>query len=89
MKDKDHTGDATIAKHYVDPVIGAMPIADVTLDDVDEVMAQIESRRALRRKRASTTPLSSAACHQIAQYMRRLLAMAVYPARLRPDNPVP
>lgn len=83
---RDHIGakkessvkrDEELSRLYVDPKIGDMAIADVDLDDVEGVMADLPED-----KSASTRRL-------VAQYMRRLLQMAVYPLRLRTDNPVP
>ena len=69
--------DGELARLYVDEHIGDLDPADVTLDHCELVMARIDAKRS-----GSTRRL-------VAQYMRRLLQMAVYPLRLRKDNPVP
>ena len=62
---------------HVYPHIGNLPVADVTLDDCEDVMAHLPAE------------LSSATRRHVAQLMHRILAMAVYPARLRASSPLP
>lgn len=69
--------DGELARLYVDDHIGHLDPADVTLDHCEIVMANIPEK-----KSGSTRRL-------VAQYMRRLLQMSVYPLRLRKDNPIP
>lgn len=69
--------DGSIASVYIDPVVGTLAIVDVTLEDCERVMADIPEGKATATRR------------QVAQYLRRLLQMAVYPLRLRADNPIP
>ena len=92
VKAKKHPKrDAGIARKYVDPVIGRLNVADVTLADCDQVMAELAERHEAeeRRRRRKATPLAPATRRQVAQYMHRLLAMAAYPCRLRSANPIP
>lgn len=62
---------------YVYPVIGHVPIAEVNLDHAEAVM------------RALPSGLATATRRHIAQLMHRVLALAVYPARLRTATPLP
>lgn len=69
--------DRSRLEAHVYPVVGNVAIVDFTLDDAERVM---------RKLPASLSPASR---RQVAQLMHRLLTMAVYPARLRADNPLP
>ncbi|MCC6665667.1 MAG: tyrosine-type recombinase/integrase [Polyangiaceae bacterium] len=69
--------DAERLELYVYPVVGTLAVADFRLDDAERVMAR------LPRELASSTR------RHVAQVMHRLMAMAVYPARLREANPLP
>lgn len=69
--------DGMVARPYVDPEIGDTLVADLTLDDCERVMASLPEGR------------SSSSRRHVAGYMRRLLVFAVYPLRLRTDNPIP
>jgi hypothetical protein len=105
VKPKNSKRDEQIARIYVDPVIGDRRIAALELDDCDEVMTQINERHATahrerlekrvkesagRPKAVSLPPSPSPATRRhVAQYLRRLLGYAVYPARLRDTNPIP
>lgn len=69
--------DAGFLRGYVYPVIGDLPIAAVTLDHADAVMARVPRE------------LSPATRRHVAQALRRLLTLATYPAKLRAANPLP
>jgi integrase len=69
--------DARVFKKYINPHIGPRSIASITLDDADLVMRKLPAHLAVASRR------------QVAQSLRRLLALAVYPARHRTDNPIP
>jgi integrase len=91
---KDSTRDDGLARVYVDPVIGDRLIAEVTLDDCDEVMSEIVARHAAEFERRYNgakpkAPPEPASRRHVAQYLRRLLGLAVYPGRLRTSNPIP
>ena len=73
----DHTRNTGLAKLYVDPVLGHKTVASITLDDADDVMARIPAAKAPGTRR------------HVAQYVRRILALSVYPGRLRAANPIP
>ncbi|WP_438020714.1 tyrosine-type recombinase/integrase [Sorangium sp. So ce315] len=61
---------------HVYPVVGRVPLASFSLDDAQAVM------RAMPKRSASTR-------RHVAQLMRRLLAIAVFPARLIAAHPLP
>lgn len=105
VKLKNAKRDKELARIYVDPVIGERRIAELELDDCDEVMSQIVERHAIahrERLEARTKPIdgrpkavslppppSPATRRHVAQYLRRLLGYAAYPARLREMSPIP
>ena len=64
-------------ERYVYPVVENVPIVDFTLDHAEAVMRSIPEERAVGSRR------------QVAQLLHRLLAMAVFPLRLRESNPMP
>jgi integrase len=64
-------------KKHIFPVLGHVPIRDVSLDDADHVMS------ALPRS------LSKATRRHVGQLLVRLLRLATYPARLREASPIP
>jgi integrase len=76
VRDKDNTGDARIVRMHLGP-IAFKRLPDVTLDDAEAVM------KALPRELAPATR------RQIAQCMRKVLSLAVYPGRHIPQNPIP
>jgi len=71
------SNDAWRLRKHVLPIIGHLPVKDITLDDVDQVMA------AMPRK------LSRASLGRVAQILVRLMHLATYPARLRTASPIP
>jgi integrase len=79
---KDSAMDGRIAAKYVDPLVGHIPLDTFALEHADEVMSSLPERR-------PGIPLSSATRRQVAQYVRRLLTLAVYPARHIKENPIP
>jgi integrase len=74
---KDSSDDARVFRKYVNPLIGAVPISEVTLEDVDRVMAALPEH------------LGSASRRHVAQSIHRVLALAVYPAKHLRESPVP
>jgi integrase len=77
VKDKDSDRDGQLARLFVDPIIGTVPVSGLTLEHCDRVMAAIPEGKASGTRR------------HVAQYLRRLVNLAVYPGKLRQDNPVP
>ncbi len=69
--------DEEVARLYVDPLLGHLDPADIELTECDLMMAGIPEGR------------SASTCRIAGQYLRRLLAMCVYPLKLRTTNPVP
>jgi hypothetical protein len=70
-------------RRYVFPVIGPKALADVTLDDYQQIMREADGRRSRKAK------LSPATRRQIGQAARHVLQLAVYPARHIAINPIP
>ncbi|MBK7398981.1 MAG: hypothetical protein IPJ34_22520 [Myxococcales bacterium] len=74
----EHAKDiARKAERYVEPIMGAKPVASVTLDDALEVMRRLPDT------------LSAASRRHVAWGMRRVLGLAVFPLRLLAANPIP
>jgi integrase len=73
----DHTRNGQIARLYVDPLIGDRTVVSITLDDADVVMSKIPAGRSASQRR------------HVAQYVGRLLRLAVYPGRLCTVSPIP
>ncbi len=74
---KDSEADARMLRIYVEPIIGDVTVDAFTLDHAEQVMANVPIH------------LSSATRRQIAQFVRRVCALAVYPARLMREMPIP
>ncbi len=62
---------------YVEPFLGALRLDEVTVEDADRVMASLPEH------------LSSSSRRHVAQVVRRVLTLAVYPARHIRENPIP
>jgi len=69
--------DARLLKLYVEPILGSLRLDEVTLADADHVMASLPAR------------LSPPSRRHVAQVVRRVLTLAVYPARHIRENPIP
>jgi len=69
--------DAGLFRKHVFPIVGAVPIADFTIDHADAVM------RALPETHAASSR------HQIAMLVTRVLNIAAMPLRLIPLSPIP
>jgi len=76
-KKKDSDADERYLTNYVEAIIGDLAIDAFTLDHADQIMASIPEGRAASTRR------------HVAQFVRRVCALAVYPARLRKDSPIP
>jgi len=77
VRDKDHTSDIAILRDHVIPVFGPVRIPDVTLEHCERVMRRIPADRAPATRR------------HVAQCMRKVLSLAVYPGRHLASNPIP
>jgi integrase len=75
--EKDSTEDARVCRMYLNPVIGPTHVPDVTLEDAERVMSRLPSDLAPRTRK------------KIAQCMRKVLSLAVYPGRYIASNPIP
>jgi len=71
---------------YVYPVIGKKPVADVTEQDIEQIMREAQSRA---KKIATKKQLRPASRFQLYQCLRRLFDLSVRPGRLRESSPVP
>lgn len=76
MKRSAETDRQRAGKHIV-PHIGDFAVNEITLDHAELVMASIPDVASAGTRR------------QVAQLIRKVLALAVYPCRYRADNPVP
>jgi integrase len=70
--------DAYRLGKWVYPVLGPLPLADVTLDEYDALLRGLP-----------TDTLSATSRRQVAQLVGRVLRLAVYPARLLKASPIP
>jgi integrase len=78
IKDKSSKKqDGQRLEKHVYPWVEHVAIADFRIEDAERVMSKLPAG------------LSSATRRHVAQLMHRLMAMAVYPARLRAANPLP
>jgi integrase len=69
---------------YVYPEIGSKPVAGVTEQDIEQVMAAAERKARARMERA----WRKSSRGQLYQVLRRLFDLAIRPGRLRADSPV-
>lgn len=74
---KDHRTDITWCEKYIFDDLADVPIDMIALEHCEKVMASLPST------------LAPATRRHVAQVMRRVLALSVYPAKLRKDNPIP
>jgi integrase len=77
VREKDATRDVGVLRDYVNPQIGATRIADVTLQHAERVMSKLPATLAPRSRLI------------VAQCMRKVLSLAVYPGRFLSSNPIP
>jgi integrase len=77
VSEKDATPDESYLRLYINPHVGDVPVNGFTLDDADLVMAHLPETK------------SSSTRRHVGQVIRRVLALAVYPARYLKENPIP
>ncbi len=77
VREKDSTRDEQVLRDYINPEIGSTRIADVTLEHAERVMARLPPELAPRSRKL------------VAQCMRKVLSLAVYPGRHLSANPIP
>jgi integrase len=70
-------------KGHVYPIIGETRVRDVTLADVERVMASLTGKRPTQRK------LSALTRRTIALTLNRLFSIAVYPLKIIASHPIP
>jgi integrase len=76
VRDKDHDRDKETVRLYLQP-IAFTRLSDFTLDDAERVMKALPARLAARSRKG------------VAQCMRKVLSLAVYPGRFIAQNPIP
>ncbi len=76
-KKKDTTEDARMLRMYVEPIVRDVALRDFTLDHAEQIMAALPAH------------LATASRRHVAQVVRRVLALAVYPARHITEVPIP
>jgi integrase len=69
--------DARLLKLYINPVLADLRLNEVGLSEADDVMGRLPPR------------LSASTRRHVGQVVRRVLALAVYPARYIRENPIP
>jgi integrase len=69
--------DERLLRLYVEPILGGLRLDEITLEDGDHVMESFPEHLAPSSRR------------HVAQVVRRVLALAVYPARHIQENPIP
>lgn len=71
------TDEGRIRLHIIDAGFGDIDVAEFTLDHADAIMQALPAH------------LSAASRRHVGQLLHRLMGLAVYPLRLRADNPIP
>jgi integrase len=77
VPDKDEAEDKQILRDYVNPRFGGKRLTEIGLEDAEAVMQALPPTLAPRTRR------------HIAQCMRKVLSLAVYPGRHIQANPIP
>lgn len=77
VREKDETEDVQQLRDYINPHVGHLRLPDVTLKDAERVMQALPSALGPRTRR------------HVAQCMRKVLSLAVYPGRHIAANPIP
>ncbi len=77
VRDKDSDEDVQQLTDYINPHLGHLRLPDVKLEDAERVMQALPARLGPRTRR------------HIAQCMRKVLSLAVYPGRHIAANPIP
>jgi len=69
--------DQRLLRLYVNPMLRGLRLDQITLSEADQVMANLPDR------------LSPSSRRHVGQVVRRVLSLAVYPARYIKENPIP
>lgn len=80
--------DAYRLARHVYPHVGDVPVATFRLDDAERVMAALPTGPTHRGPRKARG-LETNSRRQVAQLLGRVMALAVYPLRLRESSPIP
>lgn len=75
VKDIDHSDNESRLRQYVFPVIGHIPVRDISIDHAELVMGQPNLPERSRR--------------HVAQALGRVINLAVFPGKALPANPLP
>ncbi len=78
VKEKATAGGDEQKRIALEPVIGAVPLARFTLEDAERAMSSLPK-----------TAQEAATRRQYAQFIHRVLALAVYPGRIITHSPLP
>ena len=74
----EHAGDIKVkAEKYIEPIMGAIPVSEITIEHAEQVMARLPSH------------LSTSTRRTIAWVIRRVMEVSVYPLKLIKANPIP
>ena len=77
VREKDATRDEEVLRLHVNPHVGATLLPDFALQHAERVMAKLPTKLAPRSRKL------------VAQCMRKVLSLAVYPGRHIAANPIP
>ncbi len=77
VREKDESEDVQLLRDYINPHMGPTRLPDVTLEHAERVMRALPAALAPRTRR------------HVAQCMRKVLSLAVYPGRHIAANPIP
>lgn len=77
VRAKNSSRDEELLRIYINPKIGPIPVHRVTLAHCDEVMAALPSKLSGRTRR------------HVAQCLRRVMVLVVYPGKHRESSPIP
>jgi len=77
VREKDSSRDVQVLRDFINPQIGAARIPDVTIEHAERVMSALPDRLAPRTRKL------------VAQCMRKVMSLAVYPGRHIDANPIP
>ena len=81
---RSSTRDEQLLRLYVYPVVGSIRVDQFTLDDADRVLDSLPSISAYTRR-----PMAPATRRHVAQVVARVLHLAKYPGKYRPDSLIP
>jgi len=77
VRAKDSTRDEEVLRRYINPALDGKRVSDIALEDAERLMRTLPAELAPRTRKL------------IAQCMRKVLSLAVYPGRHIASNPIP